>query len=241
LAELQPGLSRHFTAASFVPGWQTVADPYTFALRLWDHAAERGARLVRGSVAAVAVSEGGVRLTLTDGAEIAARQAVIAAGAWSRQLARQLGDRVPLETERGYNTTLPPGAFDLRRQLIFSGHGFVVTPLETGLRVGGAVELGGLDRAPDYRRAEAMLAKAARFLPGLRTEGGRQWMGFRPSLPDSLPVIGPSSASPDIVYAFGHGHLGLTQSAATGRLVADLLARRPPAIALDPFRPTRFR
>jgi D-amino-acid dehydrogenase len=85
-----------------------------------------------------------------------------------------------------------------------------------------------------------MLAKAARFLPGLRTEGGRQWMGFRPSLPDSLPVLGPSRASPDIVYAFGHGHLGLTQSAGTGRLVADMLARRAPAIDLAPFRAARF-
>ena len=241
LAELQPGLSRHFVAATFVPDWQTVTDPYTFALRLWDRVADRGARLARGDVAAVAATESGVRLRRADGTAITGRQAVVAAGAWSRPLARQLGDRVPLETERGYNTTLPPGAFDLRRQLIFGGHGFVVTPLETGLRVGGAVELGGLDRPPDFRRAEAMLAKAARFLPGLRTEGGRQWMGFRPSLPDSLPVIGPSSASPNIVYAFGHGHLGLTQAAATGRLVADLVARRPPAIPLDPFRPTRFR
>ena len=241
LTELQPGLSQHFAAATFVPGWQTVADPYAFALRLWNHVAERGARLVRGNVAAIAATESGIRLRLADGTEITGRQAVVAAGAWSRPLARQLGDRVPLETERGYNTTLPPGAFALRRQIIFGEHGFVVTPLETGIRVGGAVELGGLDRPPDFRRAEAMLAKAARFLPGLKTEGGRQWMGFRPSLPDSLPVIGSSSASPDIVYAFGHGHLGLTQAAATGRLVTDLLARRPPAITLDPFCPARFR
>ena len=241
LAELQPGLSERFTAATFVPAWQTVSDPHTFALGLWDHLASRGARLVRGQVAGIATEEGGVRLRLADGAEIAGCQAVVAAGAWSKSLARQLGDSLPLETERGYNTTLPPGAFDLRRQLIFGGHGFVATPLSTGIRIGGAVELGGLDRAPDYRRAASMLEKARRFLPGLRTEGGQPWMGFRPSLPDSLPAIGPSSASPDIVYAFGHGHLGLTQSAATGRLVADLLARRPPALALDPFRPTRFR
>src|SRR5690606_6773040 len=110
----------------------------------------------------------------------------------------------PLETERGYNTTLPKDAFDVKRQLIFSGHGFVITPLETGLRVGGAVELGGLKRPPNYARARAMLDKAARFLPGLKTEGGRQWMGFRPSLPDSLPVIG-RARMPGVYYAFGHG------------------------------------
>jgi len=165
---------------------------------------------------------------------------LIAAGAWSHLLARQLGDAIPLETERGYNTTLPPDAFDVRRQLIFSGHGFVIPPLSTGLRVGGAVELGGLDRPPDYARSKAMLTKAARFLPGLRTEGGREWMGFRPSLPDSLPVIGQASRAPRVFYAFGHGHLGLTQAAATGRLVRDLVAGRPAVIDLSPFSPSRF-
>jgi D-amino-acid dehydrogenase len=85
-----------------------------------------------------------------------------------------------------------------------------------------------------------LLAKAKRFMPGLRTEGGRQWMGFRPSLPDSLPAIGPSAADDRIVYAFGHGHLGLTQSAATARLVADIVAGRAPPIDVSPFRPQRF-
>ncbi len=166
---------------------------------------------------------------------------MIAAGAWSRRLTDRLGDHIPLESERGYNTTLPPGAFDLRRQLIFGGHGFVITPLSNGLRVGGAVELGGLDLPPNFKRSEAMLAKARRFLPGLKPEGGAQWMGFRPSLPDSLPVIGPSRASPRITYAFGNGHLGLTQSAGTGRLVRDLICGETPSIDLSPFSPARFR
>jgi D-amino-acid dehydrogenase len=166
--------------------------------------------------------------------------AVIAAGAWSRRLTDRLGDRVPLETERGYNTTLPLGAFDVRRQIIFGGHGFVITPLVNGLRVGGAVELGGLDLPPNFKRSEAMLAKAMKFLPGLKPEGGQQWMGFRPSLPDSLPVVGPSRASPRIVYAFGNGHLGLTQSAGTGRLVRDLVCGETPSIDVSPFRPGRF-
>ena len=85
-----------------------------------------------------------------------------------------------------------------------------------------------------------MLEKATRLLPGLRTEGGTQWMGYRPSLPDSLPVIGHARASRRVVYAFGHGHLGLTQSGATGHLVAELLAGHTPSIPLEPFRPDRF-
>jgi Glycine/D-amino acid oxidases (deaminating) len=171
---------------------------------------------------------------------IVARRVVVAAGAWSHRLARTLGERIPLETERGYNTTLPPDAFDLKRQLTFGGHGFVVTPLACGVRIGGAVEFAGLEAAPNFARSAALLAKAKRLMPGLRTEGGSEWMGFRPSLPDTLPAIGPSATDDRVVYAFGHGHLGLTQAAATARLVADLMSARPPAIDLEPYRPQRF-
>jgi D-amino-acid dehydrogenase len=240
IAQLQPGLSPRFKVATFVPGWKTVSDPYVFACALAKWVEERGGRFERGEATAVRPSGRGVEVGLSNGPVIKARQAVIACGAWSRLLTLGLGDGIPLETERGYNTTLPPDAFDLRRQLTFGGHGFVITPLATGIRIGGAVELAGLKRPPNFERSQVMLRKAATFLPGLKTDGGKQWMGFRPSLPDTLPVIGRSSASADVVYAFGHGHLGLTQSAATGRLVADLLAGRAPAIPVEPFRPGRF-
>jgi D-amino-acid dehydrogenase len=240
LAELQPGLSPGFVAGTFVPGWQTVSNPYDFALALARAVEASGARFLRGEVISVAPAGAGVTIRLADGRELGSHAAVVAAGAWSRRLTDPLGDRIPLETERGYNTTLPLGAFAVRRQLIFSGHGFVITPLVNGLRVGGAVELGGLDLPPNFKRSEAMLAKAMRFLPGLKPDGGQQWMGFRPSLPDSLPVIGPSRASPRIVYAFGNGHLGLTQSAGTGRLVRDLICGETPSIDVSPFSAARF-
>lgn len=240
LAELQPGLAPRFTVGTFTPHWQTVSDPYRFALALFDAVMRRGGSIVHGEAVRIEPTGEGLRLHLADGTTLTANQLVLAGGAWSRPLAKSLGDTIPLETERGYNTTLPPGAFDLKRQLTFGGHGFVVTPLATGIRVGGAVELGGLKAPPNFKRSQAMMKKAASFLPGLRAEGGRQWMGFRPSLPDSLPVIGASSADPRVFYAFGHGHLGLTQSAATGRLIADLTAGRTPSIPLDPFRPDRF-
>ena len=185
-------------------------------------------------------SGAGVQVILNGVAPVAADQVVLAAGAFSHRIARSLGEHIPLETERGYNTTLPAGAFDLRTQITFGGHGFVVSRLSIGIRVGGAVELGGLDLAPNFRRSEAMLAKARAFLPGLKPDDGVQWMGFRPSLPDSLPAIGRARATPRVVYAFGHGHLGLTQSAGTARLVADLLTDRPPAIDIASFSPQRF-
>lgn len=240
LAALQPGLSPRFVKGTFVPGWKTVADPKLLGKAVWAYAQSRGARFEMARIERVGADQDGATLTLADGSTKRARHLVVAAGAWSHLLARQFGDRIPLETERGYNTTLPKAAFDVKRQLIFSGHGFVITPLETGLRVGGAVELGGIERPPNYARSKALLQKAQSFLPGLDPAGGREWMGFRPSLPDSVPVIGRASGSRPVVYAFGHGHLGLTQAAATGRLIRDLVLGQTPPIDLGPFSPQRF-
>lgn len=240
LATLQPGLSPRFIKGTFVPGWKTVADPKLLGKAVWAYAQAKGARFEMARIDRVVASQDGAALTLADGTIRRARHLVVAAGAWSHLLARQLGDRIPLETERGYNTTLPKGAFDVKRQLIFSGHGFVITPLETGLRVGGAVELGGIERPPNYARSKALLQKAQKFLPGLDPAGGREWMGFRPSLPDSVPVIGRAPGVQSVVYAFGHGHLGLTQAAATGRLIRDLVLGQTPPIDLAPFSPQRF-
>jgi D-amino-acid dehydrogenase len=145
-----------------------------------------------------------------------------------------------LETERGYTTTLPEGAFDLRTQLTFGGHGFVAARINGGVRVGGAVELGGLKRRPNFKRADILLQKATKFMPGLKTDGGKQWMGFRPSMPDSLPVIGVSPRASNVFYAFGHGHLGLTQSAGTAELVAALVAGETHMLPMAPYAPTRF-
>jgi D-amino-acid dehydrogenase len=240
IAELQPGLSPSLVAATFVPGWKTVSDPLRVTEALAGEFERRGGRIRRADAVALAPGLDGVEVQVRDGAALVSRAVVIAAGAWSHRLARTLSEHIPLETERGYNTTLPVDAFDLKRPLSFDGHGFVVTPLACGVRVGGAVEFAGLDAPPNFARAAAMLGLAKRFMPGLRTEGGREWMGFRPSLPDSLPAIGRAAADERVVYAFGHGHLGLTQAAATARLVADIIAGRPPPLDLAPFRPQRF-
>ncbi len=240
MAALQPGLAPGFTHGTFTPGWYSIADPRLYTLALAEHFTAQGGILRRAEIASLRVLGDTVEVAQADGQSFRATQVVIAAGAFSHRIARSVGDRIPLETERGYNTTLPSDALDLRMQITFGGHGFVASRLSTGIRIGGAVELGGLDLPANYRRADAMLAKAKRFLPALPTTGGTQWMGFRPSLPDSLPAIGRSRASPRVIHAFGHGHLGLTQSAGTARLVADMLTGRPPAIDLTPFSPQRF-
>lgn len=239
IAEIQPGLHPQFSHAGFTPAWKNVTDPALWTHRIAAEAQRAGARLMRRRVIALR-PEGAEVVVETPEGPARYDRVVLAAGAYGRPLLASLGLRLPLETERGYNTTLPEGAFDLRTHLTFADHGFVVSKIGAGLRVGGAVELGGLCLPPRMARAEALLTKARQFLPGLRTEGGTQWMGFRPSMPDSLPVIGSHPRAPSVVMAFGHGHLGLTQSAGTARLVADLIAGRRPPLDPSPFRPTRF-
>lgn len=240
IADYQPGFTDEISAGAFVPQWQCVNNPHQYANTVWQHVAQNGATLIESEVKRLQPSDGGTTITLADGRELNADRLIIAAGAWSHKLTAQLGDTIPLETERGYNTTLPAGALDLKRHVVFESHGFLLTPLADGIRVGGAVEFAGLDAAPNYKRSELMLAKAKRFLPELKTENGVQWMGFRPSLPDTRPVIGRATKANNVFYAFGHGHLGLTQSTPTARLVSDLIAQRTPSIDLQNFRPDRF-
>lgn len=239
VAEFQPGLNRRFTHAGFTPRWMNSVDPALWLKHLTDAFVERGGKVETGEVNVINLAEKAVALS-GSGSKWRAGQVIICAGAWSHLLAGTIGDRFPLETERGYNTTLEAGDFDLKTHLTFPEHGFVVTRIGDGIRVGGAVELGGLSLPPDYRRAETLLKKAGTFLTGLSCENGHQWMGYRPSLPDSLPVIDRSPTDRRVIYAFGHGHLGLTQSAGTAELVRHLVNDTTPPIDLKPFSARRF-
>jgi len=151
---------------------------------------------------------------------------------------------VPLETERGYHLMIRDPEAMPRIPTADADGKFVATPMELGLRLAGTVELAGLEAPPDWRRSRILLTQARRMLPGLAAEHPEDritmWMGHRPALPDSLPVIGPSRASPDVIYAFGHGHIGMTSAPMTGRIVADLVSGRPASIDISPFAPGRF-
>ncbi|WP_050527926.1 NAD(P)/FAD-dependent oxidoreductase [Pseudorhodobacter aquimaris] len=234
ISERQPGLDARFTHATFTPEWYSIADPKDYTEALAERFSAGGGEVVIAE--ATHLLDDGVDTTL--GAMKG--RVVLAAGAFSHHLARTAGVKIPLETERGYNTTLPANAVDLRCQVTFGGHGFVISKITSGIRVGGAVELGGLKLPPNFKRADAMLTKAKQFMPGLETSGGVQWMGFRPSLPDSLPALGPLPGQPNTICAFGHGHLGLTQSTGTAQIIADLLTGKTPDIDITPFAPARF-
>ena len=239
IEEIQPGLSTKFQYAGYTPDWLNVSDPKQWLKHLHDQFVDRGGLVEPRDVRLISANSSVVEVYCVD-ERLSCDYVVIAAGAWSKSLAQAIGDEIPLETERGYNTTFSPGYFDLKTHLTFADHGFVVSKVGRKVRVGGAVELGGLSAPPNFDRSKILLSKAKQFLPNMDMVDGEEWMGFRPSMPDSLPVIGTSPKQSRVIYAFGHGHLGLTQSAATGELVRDSILGKPWPIASTPFSPARF-
>ena len=240
IRDMEPDLAPGILGGGYLPGWAQMDDPKKLCLSLADWLAAQGVRFEVTQVQGVSATASGAELTCADGAVVTCEKLVIACGAWSKRLTGQLGDKVPLDTERGYNITVPDPGVSIRNFIMLPGHGFVLSPLECGLRIGGAVEFGGLELPANWGRVDAMIAKAKTIYPKLDATVGKRWMGFRPSLPDSLPVIDRSSASKDIVYGFGHAHHGLTEAATTGEQLAALLLAEPPSIDLAPFRATRF-
>ena len=234
---LEPALGPGIAAAVMTPAWSHVSDPKAIWGGVLAELRRRGVTILAGEAVDIG-SKGKVRLG--SGATVACDATVVAAGAWSAALARQAGDRVLLQAERGYNVTVPNPGIAVSREIIFAERKFVATPLAIGLRIGGAAEFAGLTAPATSARARALGTLGQTYLPGLSLAGGTEWMGNRPSTPDSLPVIGKSPRRPDVFYAFGHCHLGLTLSATTGALTADLVAGRAPSIDLSPFAASRF-
>ncbi len=199
-----------------------------------------GGSFIRAKAMGFTIGDEGPSHVRTDQGEIEVEDVVIAAGAFSKPLAAALGNKVPLDTERGYHMMLPQPEIEIRVPMLISSLGFGVTPMNDGLRLAGTVEFGGLKAPPDYNRAQILLDHAKRLFPGLGDEGAVPWMGHRPSMPDSLPVISRSSRFRRVFYAFGHGHLGLSLGAVTGRMIADLVQDRVSDIDPTPYRADRF-
>ena len=239
--ELEPDISPEVGCALIMDGWRNLKDPYRFVALLAETFQRGGGELVAGEVRRVMTVDGAARgLTMADGSQISGDKVVIAAGAWSHRLSAELGSKVPLEADRGYNKTMPNSGISLKRQLVYESGGIAITPLPQGLRIGGAVEFAGVDAEADYRRSDYLVEKATRILPGLKDTSGERWMGPRPGLPDFIPVIGPSPHFGNVYYAFGHGHLGLTWGPTTGRLIADMITGRPIDMDMSRFRVDRF-
>jgi D-amino-acid dehydrogenase len=239
LRQLEPSLAPIFKHGFFMPGCSFVTNPGRAVERLAENFVERGGRLVIAQVTGFGLAGRPYRVLAESGEAVDTDVIVLTAGAWSRGLARHLGASVPLDTERGYHLMLPPAEPGLRRPVVHGERSFVLCPMEEGTRLTCQSELAGLEAPPDLRRARSLLASAKRMLPSLELEEMSNWLGFRPSMPDSLPVIGPIAGLPDVYLGFGHGHYGMTQGPVTGKILADVIAGRDPGIDLAPYRADR--
>jgi D-amino-acid dehydrogenase len=222
------------------PSWRLTPDPYVLSRQLEQIILTRGVEVMADEVANMEPQGERIVLRCRRG-EIVCRTVVVAAGVRSRWFAKAIGDTAPLIAERGYSYTVPRHDHGIEKYTVFRNHGFVVSPLECGLRIGGSAEFVSPEARPNWHRLDVLLKKANSFLSDLDCSGGRRWYGDRPSTPDSLPIIGRSSKHRNVFYAVGHGHLGVTQAAATGQLVSNLIEGVAPAIETQPFSPARFR
>jgi D-amino-acid dehydrogenase len=240
LRQIEPALAHDFSFAVHLHDHGHALDPARLVKALADHFMRQGGTVLERDVTDIEVGPDGPTRLLTSEGPLDIDVLVIAAGAWSARLTRRLGDKVPLEAERGYHITIRNPGVAPTNPIASAKGKFVATPMEPGLRVAGLVEFGGLEAPPTAARHEALLAHVRRMFPGVDTSDVTTWMGHRPSLPDSLPVIGPSSRFPSVFYAFGHQHVGLTGGPRTGELIADLIGGRTPNIDLAPFSVSRF-
>jgi D-amino-acid dehydrogenase len=237
LRQMEPTLPEVEGGAAFFRKAVFLNDPGRMVGLLAAHV-RAGAEIVQSSADRLERIPDGVALS-GPGFQMKARHVVIAAGAHSRKLAALAGDRVPLDTERGYHVEWDMPHPPVTRPTCPTSRGFYLCPMQGRLRVAGTVELGGLTAPPSPHRIAKLVEGARKIFPDL-PEPDRTWMGFRPSMPDSVPVIGPSRAGSDVIHAFGHGHLGLSMAPVTARIVANLIAGRAPGMDITPYLPTRF-
>lgn len=244
LRQREPTLHPRYTFGLVVEEAGHCRDPGTYVAALSELARERGATYV--ATRATGFRHDGGRLTAvtTEQGQIACDCAVVAAGARSKALSASLGDRLPLESERGYHVMITGAEVGPRTPMMASDAKMIVNHMNGGLRAAGQVEFAGLTAMPNWKRAEILRDHLISMFPKLAgavsADSLRVWLGHRPSMPDGRPCIGPARKTSDVIYAFGHGHVGLVGSARTGRLVAQLVSRTEPEIPLAPFDPRRF-
>jgi len=242
LREVEPEIGPDYRIGMLVEDGGHCVDPFRHAQVVARALDAAGARFVRTLVTAIDVAEDGhVNGVSSEAGKLATEHVVLAAGAWSAKLLKPLGYRIPLESQRGYHLDFLSSGVTLRRPVVPADRKVFVTPMEGRIRVAGSVEFAGLSDAPTRRRAELLIADLAAVFPEADLSRPEPfWMGHRPCLPDSLPVIGSAPDHRGLWLAFGHGHLGLTGSAPTGRIIAALLAGEPPNIDLAPYAIERF-
>ena len=252
LADLEPNLRSGLAGAVLVPAGAQTLSPLALSRSLFRLFQQQGGEFLAAEVRGFKLEGKRVTALYTDrdmpsnqelSNQVPCREVFITAGAYSKTLAKQLGSSVPLDTERGYSVDLPSPGIELKRPLLFAGRAFAATSMTDGLRLAGTVEFAGLKAAPNYQRAHNLARQAAYLFPRLNAPEGQNegipWMGFRPSVPDTVPVISASPHFDNAFFGFGHGHLGLTQAAVTGAMLAALAVGEDCPLAISPFRVDR--
>lgn len=238
---LEPDMRGDYALGLFIPEQGSCVNPLRHAQVVARGVQRLGGTIRQEGVEALLTTGGRIGGVRTARETLTADAVVLAAGAWSARLLAPIGIRVPLETQRGYHVMLPDAGITLQRPVVPADRKAFISPMEGGLRLAGTVEFGGLEAPPTPHRAALLLEDLRRVFPQARTEGAQGfWMGHRPCLPDSLPVIGPVARWPGLWCAFGHGHLGLTGSAPTGARLARAMLGPAPNLALAPYAVERF-
>ena len=245
LRQREPDLDRRYGFAVFVDEGGHCSDPGAYVAALIALAQAEGAKLHRDYATGFRIEAGRLRAVTTGQGEVTCDAAVIAAGVHSKPLARAAGDDVPLESERGYHAEISAPEVAPRYGLMPSDGKMSIMRTARGLRCAGQVEIAGIDAAPNWQRAEILKNHLLSCFPGLPKDIAADrikfWLGHRPSMPDGMPCLGPSRATPDVIHAFGHGHTGLVAAARTGEVVAALLTHRAPPIPITAFDSRRFK
>ena len=237
---LVPQLAPNYERGVYLPEQGYVTNPERLTKTLARQFQQDGGIILQRDVLEIELGPHGPQALLTDAGRIELDTLVVCAGVHSGKFAAKLGDRVPLEAERGYHVTYSDPALELPMPVCSAQNKLFVTPMEMGTRIAGQTEFAGIEAEPDYGRADVLARHMKRMFPQVRETESTRWMGRRPSMPDSKPVIGRATKYANTYYAFGHGHIGLVGSAPTGRIIAELIGGRAPNIDIAPFRVDRF-
>ncbi len=241
LRQLEPNLSRDYTIGYHQPDNGFVTSPVALTTAYAEAFRSLGGTILHEQVMRMETGPEGVTKVVTDLGIHTPDEIVICTGAYTQSLTRPLGLNILLEAERGYHVNIAhEGEHLLRRPTTLGEHSLVLAPMRDGMRLTTGSEFNAIDAEPDFRRIRRLIPMARKALPGLEGEVTREWVGNRPSTPDSLPVLGRSGTLRNVYFNVGHGHIGLTLSARTGRLVADLISGKDPGIDLTAFRAERF-
>ena len=237
--DLEPHIKQIYHGGVLYPNARHTRNPKKILLKLFDFFLKEGGHFEKQNVQTISFTSDNKPIIKTDLNFYTFDKLVVACGAFSKKLTDQVNEKIPIDTERGYHVHFKGHDHLLSRPVIFLNRGFGITPMEQGLRVVGTVEFGGLDNPPSKKRIQNLVNSAKYLFPELGKHED-EWLGFRPTLPDFLPVIGPSKNHKNLFYSFGHHHLGWTLGAISGKIIAGLIAKENTNLDLSPYNSLRF-